>query len=327
MKTYPGIDPDLHAALKKVPTFTVGRVSLWLLRAAMSVMPRRGSIPRGVSVRDEVIRVGERRDEVRVRVYRPSASAEARPGLLWIHGGGYVMGRLEMDDATCAAYASEVGVVVVSVNYRLAPQHPFPAALHDCHAAFKWLHANARSLGVDTTRIAIGGASAGGGLAAALAQRVTDLKQEPCALQLLVYPMLDDRTTLDSAANQGSYLLWNRGSNRFGWASYLGGAARKPPMYAVPARREQLEGLPPAWIGVGTADLFHDEDLAYAHRLKESGVDCELYVAPGAFHGFDAVAPDAPVTQRFRAAQVAALRAHLFGAHTGTSDGAVQPAP
>lgn len=323
MKTYPGIAPDLHAALNKLPTVTVGRVSLWLLRAAMSLMPRRGSIPRGVSIRDEVILVGERRDEVRVRVYRPSASAGTRPGLLWIHGGGYVMGRLEMDDATCAAYASEVGVVVVSVNYRLAPRHPFPGALHDCHAAFKWFHANARSLGVDTTRVAIGGASAGGGLAAALVQLVTDLKQEPCALQLLVYPMLDDRTTLQGPRGQDGYLVWNWGSNQFGWASYLGGAAAAPPMYAVPARRERLEGLPPAWIGVGTADLFHDEDLAYAHRLEQSGVDCELYVAKGAFHGFDAVAPHAPITRRFREAQLTALRRHLFPVPVETSDRAV----
>jgi len=320
MNTYKGVDPDLHAALKRLPTVTVGRVSLWLLRAAMRLMPRRGSIPRGVSIRDEVILVGERRDEIRIRIYRPSASAGTRPGLLWIHGGGYVMGRLEMDDATCAAYASEVGVVVVSVNYRLAPQHPFPEALHDCHAAFKWLHANARSLGVDTARVAIGGASAGGGLAAALAQLVTDRKQEPCALQLLVYPMLDDRTTLQPAPSRDSSLVWNRRSNQFGWASYLGSAAREPPMYAVPARRERLEGLPPAWIGVGTADLFHDEDLVYARRLKESGVECELYVAPGGFHGFDAVAPHAPITRRFREAQFAEMRRHLFPTPVGTNN-------
>ena len=241
------------------------------------------------------------------------------PGLLWIHGGGYVMGRPEMDDSTCAAYASELGMVVVSANYRLAPRHPFPAALHDCLAAFKWFHASARQLGVDGARIAIGGASAGGGLAAALVQLVRDRREEACAFQLLTYPMLEDRTSQQIAPDDNDHLVWSKRSNRFGWKSYLGDTDQEPPVYAVPARRRNLAGLPPAWIGVGTMDLFHDEDLAYARRLKESGVDCELYVAPGAFHGFDVLAPHAPITRHFREAQLAALRRHLVAAHTDGS--------
>ena len=203
------------------------------------------------------------------------ASANPAPALLWIHGGGYVMGTAKQDDRLCRRFARELGVTVAAVDYRLAPEHPYPAPLEDCYAALTWL---AALPAVDPARVAIGGASAGGGLTAALALLARDRGEVTPTLQLLAYPMLDDRSA--SGPENPNYRLWSPKSNRFGWAAYLGNA---DPNIAVPARHEDLSGLPPAWIGVGTNDLFHDEDLAYAERLTAAGVPCQVEVVPGAF--------------------------------------------
>lgn len=237
---------------------------------------------------------------VGVRLYRPADPAEVAPALLWIHGGGYVLGSTKQDHELCRRFSRELDVTVASVEYRLAPEHPYPAALEDCYSALIWL---TRLPAVDPARVAIGGASAGGGLAAALALLARDRGEVTPTLQLLVYPMLDDRS--GSGPKNRKHRLWSRYSNRFGWASYLGGA---DPQVAVPARRDDLSGLPPAWIGVGTHDLFHDEDLAYAERLSRAGVPCHVEVVPGAFHGFHIVAPKAQVSQSFFASQCASLR-------------------
>jgi acetyl esterase/lipase len=243
---------------------------------------------------------------VGVRLYRPAGASGPSPALLWIHGGGYVIGTAQMDDALCRRYVKRLGIVVASVDYRLAPEHPYPAALEDCYAALRWL---AALPSVDRAKVAIGGASAGGGLAAALALWAKDRGEIAPAFQLLTYPMLDDRAVPNGAV-EGKYRLWNDRSNRFGWAAYLGNA---DPDTAVPARRTDLSGLPPAWLGVGTLDLFYDEDIAYAERLKAAGVPCEVKVAPGAFHGFDAVAPRAGVSREFFDSQCSALRGALTG--------------
>ncbi|BBZ11111.1 esterase [Mycobacterium branderi] len=238
-----------------------------------------------------------------VRLFRPTSTAESTPALLWIHGGGYVLGRASQDDKLCRRFSRELGATVASVDYRLAPEHPYPAPLEDCYSALTWL---ARLPAVDPARIAIGGASAGGGLAAALALLARDRGEITPALQLLAYPMLDDRSANNPSLP--SYRLWSPSSNRFGWAAYLGDA---DPQVAVPARRDDLSGLPPAWIGVGTHDLFHDEDLAYAERLTQAGVPCHVEVVPGAFHGFDLLVPKAKVSQAFFASQCASLRTAL----------------
>ncbi|MCK6525756.1 alpha/beta hydrolase, partial [Myxococcota bacterium] len=170
----------------------------------------------------------------------------------------------------------------------------------------------ASELGVRPDRVAVGGASAGAGLAAALAQRAVD-EGLPVAFQLLIYPMLDDRTVTRAGIDDREHRIWSQSSNRLGWTAYLGqppGAAQLPP-YAAPARRESLRGLPPAWIGVGTLDLFHDEDLAYAQRLSDAGVPVERLVVPGAYHGFDGVQGGAPVSMAFRASAKEALRRAL----------------
>ena len=225
------------------------------------------------------------------------------------------MGTPVGDHAFCSRVADELGLLVVSVDYRLAPEDPFPAGLEDCNAALTWLHNEADRLGVDPDRIAVGGGSAGGGLAASLAQLVRDEDGPAIAFQLLVYPMLDDRTVVRAEAQGRDALIWSPRSNRFAWTAYLG---HEPTLdderrWAAPARTTDLAGLAPAWIGVGDIDLFHDEDIDYAQRLAAAGVPCALHVEPGMFHGADAVLTTRPSMQAFRDRMIAALAAAVGG--------------
>jgi acetyl esterase/lipase len=250
---------------------------------------------------------------VGLRVYRPRTLKGAAPALLWIHGGGMIIGNHLTDEATNIAFARTLGITVASVRYRLSPQHPAPAALDDCYAALAWLVEHAAERGIDPTRIAIGGASAGGGLAAALTLLAHDRGEIRPAFQLLVYPMLDDRTVTRTDMDTSNVRVWTPASNRFAWTSYLGHAPGREAVsaYAAPARREDLSGLPPTWIGVGSLDLFFDEDERYAHRLDSSGVPCEFVRVDGAFHGFDALFPKKSVSKEFWRAQSRALRTGL----------------
>ncbi len=239
------------------------------------------------------------------RVYRPQGMA-ASGTVLWIHGGGLVIGRAAQNDRLCGELAREAAVTVVSVEYRKAPEHPFPAALDDCHAGWSWIQREAVQLGLDPGRVVVAGESAGAGLAAALVQRLHDEGGTQPLGQLLFCPMLDDRTAARRELDEIDHPVWDNRLNRFGWRSYLGvepGAASVPP-YAVPARRPDLAGLPPAWIGVGELELFHEEDVVYAERMRAAGVPVDLDVVPGAVHGFEVWAPDS-----------ALARAHVGRAH------------
>ncbi|GAB37210.1 alpha/beta hydrolase [Gordonia sputi] len=240
---------------------------------------------------------------VSIRLHRPTGAQNTGTAMLWIHGGGYVLGSAGQDDIYCRDLADATGITVAAVNYRLAPQFPYPTPLEDCYTALAWL---AEQPWVDSNRIAIGGASAGGGLTAALALLARDRGDIPLAAQALVYPMLDDRTAATPTGRR--YVLWSESDNKRGWDLYLGAADRQR---AVPARRADLDGLPPTWLGVGTCDLFHDETLDYARRLREAGVDCEVEVADGAFHAFDQLVPKAPTTQRFNESLRSFLRRKL----------------
>jgi acetyl esterase/lipase len=286
--------PDLQRIARLAPQALVGPRSLKLIRRLSGL--RRSKTPDGV----EVLTLGS---GVGVRLHRPVGVEQPGPALLWIHGGGYVMGSAQQDDALCRRFTRELGITVAAVDYRLAPEHPYPAPLEDCYSALTWL---AGLPAVDRARLAIGGASAGGGLAAALALLARDRGELTPTLQLLAYPMLDDRS--GAGPKNPNYRLWGPKSNRFGWSAYLGNA---DPKIAVPARHDDLSGLPPAWIGVGTHDLFHDEDLAYAERLTAAGVPCHVEVVQGAFHGFDLVVPKAAVSQSFFASQCTSLRTAL----------------
>lgn len=296
--------PELRAA-RFLPRGVVGPRRLPLIRALTGLAGR--SIPPG-AVQVPVT------SEVRVDVYgrtgeNAAANQNGRPALLWIHGGGMVIGHARMDARFCAHVARELGMIVASVEYRLAPEHPYPTPLEDCYTALSWLAAQPD---VDPARIAIGGASAGGGLAAGLALLARDRAEIRPAFQLLVYPMLDDRTTVRTGIDESRLRVWSPANNRFGWQSYLGphltpGQPDGVPHPAAPARAEDLTGLPPAWIGVGTHDLFHDEDVAYAERLRQAGVPCDLHIVPGAYHGFDGIEGKTAVARDFTRQNVAAL--------------------
>jgi acetyl esterase/lipase len=292
---------DLRRLAPVLPRSAVGPRRLAAMRALQSLQRGRRDV--------EVVRLGP----VSMRVHRPPGGVDGpRPAVLWIHGGGYVMGHAAQEDGRCRELARVLDAVVAAVDHRLAPEHRFPVPLHDCHDALEWL---AVQDDVDEARIAIGGTSAGGGLAAALALLARDRDVVHPVFQLLVYPMLDDRSTGRVFAAGRRFRLWNSSANRFGWRSYLG---REPGSdgvsgLAAPARAEDLSGLPPAWIGVGTLDLFHDEDVAYARRLRAAGVACELDVVEGAYHGFDVVQSSAAVSRSFHAAQVDAF-ARALGA-------------
>ena len=299
--------PDLRGVAPFLPRRAVGPRLLPIARALGSVERLRRPGP-GI----EVVRSGP----ISLRLHHPRAGAAApagpRPAVLWIHGGGFVIGTAAQDDAVCRHLADRLGALVAAVDYRLAPEHQFPAPLLDCHDALVWLAGRAD---VDADRVAIGGASAGGGLAAALALLARDRGQVRPAFQLLSYPMLDDRTASRPDGDERHLRLWNNESNRFGWGAYLGvepGSAGVDPL-AAPARHDDLAGVPPTWIGVGTIDLFHDEDLAYAERLRAAGVPCEVLVVDGAFHGFDSIRPRAGISREFRAAQARALAPSLAG--------------
>lgn len=239
---------------------------------------------------------------------------ERRPGILHMHGGGFTASRALYSLPQVQGIARELDCPIVTVDYRLAPETTWEGSLGDNYAALLWLAANTKALGVDPARIAIMGESAGGGHAALLAIAARDRGEVPVCFQCLTYPMLDDRSgTSRKLAPQIGYYGWNDEANRFGWASLLGcepGGDAVPPA-GVPARCEDLAGLPPAWIGVGGLDLFVEEGIDFALRLNRAAVPAELLVVPGAFHGFDSFVPDAAVSRRFIAARLQALRRGL----------------
>jgi acetyl esterase/lipase len=231
----------------------------------------------------------ERAGSVPVRVYRPESPTGA--GLLWIHGGGLIGGVAKMDDEFCGRTALQLGTTIVSVDYRLAPKFPFPAAHQDVFRAWTWFIERAASLGVDPKRIAVGGQSAGGGLAAGLVQHLHDAGQSVAA-QWLWTPMLDDRTALKADLDAVGHYVWDNRANRYGWGSYLrAGDRQSPPPYASPARRTDLSGLPPSWLYASDIELFHDEVVDYAARLKDAGVDTTLEIVPGVPHAVEATVP------------------------------------
>ena len=242
-----------------------------------------------------------------VVVHRPEHAP--RGLVLWLHGGGLILGSGKDDPATCRRLAEELDAVVVSVDYRRPPEHPFPAAIEDCYAALVWSASLEELRGLP---VVLAGGSAGAGLAAALALLARDRKQVDVAAQVLIYPMLDDRTIIKTDAGHATRRLWDNVANRLGWTSYLGEHVATPDVspYAAAARAESLVGLPPTWIGVGTLDLVFEEDVLFAERLRQAGVDCETVIVEGAFHGFD-LARRTSVAKSFRASYVSAMNRAL----------------
>lgn len=263
--------------------------------------------------------VGHGQPEVLVAVInqQPASNQQnsgPRPAILHTHGGGYVMGSARSSLYPLLSLAKQLDCLIVSVEYRLAPETTYAGSIEDNYAALRWLHTNAAVMGVDPARIAVMGESAGGGHAALLAITARDRGEVPVAFQCLVYPMLDDRTGSSRKIPpfMGAF-GWSAADNRFGWKSFLGTEPGRSnaPRGAVPARVASIKGLPPAFIGVGSIDLFVDEDVAFAQRLIDAGVATELVVVPGAFHGFDNAGAAKPVGRNFNATKLAALRRGL----------------
>ena len=238
--------------------------------------------------------------DVPIRIYSPANRTGSVPGLLYIHGGGFTLGNLDSEHAHCLHIVEEVGCVVVSVDYRLAPEHTFPAAPEDCYAALKWLAAHTEELGIDPARIGVRGGSAGGGLCAAVALMARDRKEVKLIFQMPLYGCLDDRHITPSSHQMAAKdMMWGRPASLLGWQAYLGADHHGDVSpYAAPARAEDLSGLPPTFMMVGELDLMRDENIAYATRLLQAGVPTELHVYPGAFHGFEGLVANADISIR-----------------------------
>jgi acetyl esterase/lipase len=280
------LHPEIRTAFRFIPTPPIHneyfcRASNWFLARV-----RPSACIGGVTLTDRPLSHGF------VRIYRPPGPVSGA-GLLWMHGGGMVVGSVGIDDKFCASYARDLNVLIVSVNYRLAHDHPYPAAIDDCHEAWLWFLENAESLGVDDRRIAIGGQSAGGGLSACLAQRILDRGGIQPAGVALLCPMLDDRPAARQDLDALAHRIYNNRINRACWSAYLSqppGMTEAPP-YAVAARRKDLSGLPPTWIAVSDIDLLFDEGRQYHERMLACGANSELFVIPRAPHGFEAFLP------------------------------------
>lgn len=306
------VDPALRAATQKLPVPDPSRA--WMrrvLRLATRVM----RVPKI----DRVSVTAEKSGRLRMRVYQPRHRT-GKGALLWIHGGGLLFGDARQDEALCAETSLDLGIPVVSANYRFAPEHPFPAALDDVHAVWGWMHDHAAEFDIDTARIVIGGESAGGGLAASLVQRLHDEGGVQPIAQWLFAPMIDDRTAADESLDGIDHWVWNNRANRVGWSAYLGtdpGADTAAP-YAAAARRDDLSGLPAAFIAVGDIELFRAEDETYAMRLERAGVPVVLDLVPGAPHGFENWARDSGPAQALMARAREWLRRTLLAASPET---------
>jgi acetyl esterase/lipase len=296
-------------ATAQMPTFSLETLPA-LRKGSPFTRPRRGDVP----VQRRLIPGHSNQPDVAIIVIN-AKSGENRPVLLHMHGGGYFLGKADEGVSVLQNLCTELNCAAVTVDYRLAPEAIWTASLEDNYTALKWLHDNARTLGADPGRIAVMGESAGGGHATLLAITARDRGEVPIAFQCLTYPMIDDHTgSTRSVPDHVGKIIWKAENNRFGWECFLGmkPGGRRVPAKAVPARVENLAGLPPAWIGVGSIDLFHDEDVDYAQRLNAAKVPTELIVVPGAFHGFDSI-PMAvpPIVRWFNEARVDALRRGL----------------
>jgi acetyl esterase/lipase len=284
------LDPALRPVLDAFELPTIDAEGILAIRSMSLEVP-------GLSdavVRTEHLVPGD--PPVRVRVHRAADAAAPQPAVVTIHGGGYVIGSYDMDGPLLDRWCQGLGIVGVSVEYRLAPETCYPGPLEDCYAALRWTHDKADELGVDPARVGVYGLSAGGGLAAGLALLARDRGEVPLAFQLLDCPMLDDRNATASMRAPGLY-MWTRESNEFGWRSYLGGlyGSDDVPPYAAAARATDVAGLPPSFVIVGAIDGFRDEDVDYALRLNQAGVPCELHVIAGLPHAYLLVPDAAPV--------------------------------
>jgi acetyl esterase/lipase len=304
------IDPELVAVLDFMPVIDLHDPAAARAEFEKLLVAMRAQLPEAdlLDIEDRLVPGWEGDPDVAIRVYRPKAppADAAAPGILLIHGGGFIIGSVEAEHVGAVLMAVDTGAVLVSVEYRLAPEHPYPAGLRDCYAALSYLHAEAAGLGVDTARVAVVGTSAGGGLAAATALLARDLGGPPLCFQMLHIPELDDRLESNSMRTFVDSPVWNRPLAVQSWEAYLGNLSGSVdvPVYAAPARATDLRGLPPAYVSTAENDPLRDEGIGYALAMLQAGVSVELHQFPGTFHG-SALVTGAAVSKR--AAREAAL--------------------
>jgi acetyl esterase/lipase len=316
-RTHPPFDPELAAVLAAMPPEMFGSFTI------DDIAPRREIIRATLNVPDETLRRGgaiELEDrqvpgpagapDIALTILRPTSGTGPWPAVYNIHGGGMIIGDRRTGLDGLLDWVVELGVVVVSVEYRLAPEHPHPAPVEDCYAGLVWTAEHAEELGIDPDRLAINGGSAGGGLAAGTALMARDRGGPALTHQILACPMLDDRGITPSSQELDGEGVWDRNANLVGWTALLGEARGGPDVspYAAPARAVDLSGLPATYIDVGAVETFRDEAIDYAARLSQAGVSVELHMWAGAFHGFEGLAPQAAVSQASLAAKMSYLR-------------------
>ncbi|WP_413665298.1 alpha/beta hydrolase [Microbulbifer sp. CNSA002] len=310
------LDPDFSSALGKfgdlldtLAEAPIGDVNTRRKNGAVvtQALFQGRSFPSDVSFRDFTLKSSDQ-EEIQLRWYQKENS---KPGsaILYIHGGGLICHDISRYDLVIAKYVAASGVPFLSVNYRKAPEFPYPIPIDDCYRAFVWLVQHSQELSIDPTRIGIMGDSAGGGLAAALTIVARDKKGPSLARQILLYPMLDDRTVTPDPELL-PFIIWTYEDNLTGWTAYLGNQVGSPAVspHAAPARLQDAKGLPPAFIDVGELDIFRDEDIQYAQLLTDAGVSTELHVRPGVIHSWELFAPDIPVSQRALADRVRVIQ-------------------
>ena len=317
------IDPELEPLLEWLPALALDDVAAVRTALANLVSPLNVDVDTsGVIIEDRHVPGPAGAPEVPVRIYRPAGANKPTPALLDIHGGGFVLGNIEMEHASAVQIAREVGAAVVAVEYRLAPEHPFPAGVEDCYAALTWLSATVAELNIDPTRIGVGGQSAGGGLSAAVALLARDRGGPPLCFQFLGIPELDDRLETVSMRAFHDTPMWSRPNAEYSWRYYLGddgpAGGKDVSPYAAPARATDLSGLPPAYVTTMEFDPLRDEGITYALRLLQAGVSVELHSFPGTFHGSSLI-NTAAVSRRGNAELLVALRRGLR-AEEPTSD-------
>ncbi len=309
------IHPDVREPLEQllaaipggfnsIPDIVQRRATVTQLLAAIEIPPN----PNVIS-EDRTVPGPEGAPDITVRIYRPVDATGTLPGIYFIHGGGMILGDIDGEDAVATQICERVEAVVVSVECRLAPEHPYPAPVEDCYAGLVWMARHASELRFDPERLAVYGGSAGGGLSIATSMLARDRGFPALRFQMPIYPMIDDRNETPSSHEITDIGLWDRAGNIEAWKWYLGDG--KPDQYAAPARAEDLTGLPPTFIDVGTVDLFRDEDITFAMRLMQAGVQTELHVNPGAYHAAEVFAPECELSGVIWARRIEALRRAL----------------
>jgi len=301
MGSEPYFDPEVRAALETSPRLgTVDADSIDKVRANRLLLNEQVPLSAVVERTNITVPGPPGGADIRLRVHKRVGLEGPQPCLYWIHGGGFVLGAPEQDDLRFDRWCARHDMIGIGVQYRLAPEDPYPAGLDDCYAGLKWVKEHGQDLGVDIDHVGIGGPSGGGGLAAGLGLMVRDRAEMDIDYQMLIYPMIDD--TRSGVTAGWDVPIWDRDSNTYGWSSYLGdkfGTDDVSP-YAAAARATELSGLPSTYIMVGSLDAFADEDIDYATRLNHAGVPVELHLYPGAPHGFEGFAPDAAVSRQAR---------------------------